>query len=98
VLKVLGFRPWMIMALVLGEAVLIGAVGGGLSTTITWFGVNKLLGGFKFPIAFFPSFKIADAALWWGPAIRTGTALLGSFLPAWSDRTVKVNEVFSKVT
>ena len=36
-------------------------------------------------------------AVWWGIAIGTGTALLGSILPAWTARNVKVAEVFSKV-
>ena len=40
---------------------------------------------------------IPTAALWWGPAVGGLAALLGSFLPAWSARGVKVAEVFSKV-
>lgn len=97
VLKVLGFQPWQIMLLVLGEAVLVGAISGIVSTSITIVLVNDILGGLKFPIAFFPAFFIPKAALWWGPVLGAGAAIAGSFLPAWSARTVKVSEVFSKI-
>jgi putative ABC transport system permease protein len=51
----------------------------------------------KFPIAFFPSFMIPAEAWLWGLSIGAGTALAGSLLPAWSARSVKVSEVFSKI-
>ncbi len=98
VLKVLGFGPTSILLMVLGEAVLIGVLSGFFSVGTTWLLVNKVLGGIKFPVAFFPAFYIATAALWWGPLIGGLTALLGSLTPAWAARSVKVSEVFSKVT
>ncbi len=98
VLKVLGFRPTAILLMVLGEAVLIGGLSGFFSVGSTWLLVNKVLGGIQFPVAFFPAFYIATAALWWGPLIGSATALLGSLTPAWAARSVKVSEVFSKVT
>lgn len=97
VLKVLGFRPYHILLLVLGEALLLGTCAGLLSAGLTYGGINYVLGGLKFPIAFFGSFKVPAAAMWWGPAMGASTALLGSMLPAWSARNVKVAEVFSKV-
>lgn len=97
VLKVLGFRPWQILLLVLGEAMLIGTISGMFSAGLTYGFVHSYMGGFKFPIAFFPTFDIPVSALWWGPAIGVATALAGSLLPAWSARTVKVSEVFAKV-
>jgi putative ABC transport system permease protein len=97
VLKVLGFRPTQIMFLVLGEAVLLGTVCGLLSASLAYVGINAR-GGVKFPIAFFPAFRIPLAALWWGVAIGGGTAIAGSLMPAWSARKVKVAEVFSKVS
>jgi putative ABC transport system permease protein len=97
VLKVLGFRPGQILVLVLGEALLVGVVSGLVSTGLTYWLINHVVGGFKFPIAFFPAFFIPTSALWWGLAIGGGTSLVGSLVPAWSARTVKVSEVFSKV-
>jgi putative ABC transport system permease protein len=96
VLKVLGFRPWQIVALVLGEAILIGGLSG-LACTLTTYFVANLTGGIKFPVAFFPAFMIPAAAIWWGLAIGTGTALLGSVWPAMSAGGIRVAEVFSKV-
>ena len=97
VLKVLGFRPAHLLLLVLGEAVLIGAAAGLASAALTYGVINWGFGGLKFPIAFFGSFEIPVAALWWGTAIGALTALVGSAVPAWSARGVKVAEVFSKV-
>jgi putative ABC transport system permease protein len=97
VLKVLGFGPGRILALVLGEAILIGAVSGLLSAGGSYLFVHCYLGGIKFPIAFIPMFDIYADALWWGLVVGAATALAGSILPAWSARTVKVSEVFAKV-
>jgi putative ABC transport system permease protein len=93
VLKVLGFRPGQIMALVLGEAVLIGTTGGFLSTSLCYVMVNWLLRTVNpMPMA------IPEDALWWGPALGAGTALVGSLVPALNACRVKVSEVFARVT
>jgi putative ABC transport system permease protein len=97
VLKVLGFGPTQVMILVLGEALLIGLVCGFISSGGTYYVVNHLIGGFKLPVPFFPAFLIPTAALWWGPLIGGATAFMGSIFPAWSVRSVKVSEVFSKI-
>lgn len=97
VLKVLGFGPSQVMILVLAEAVFIGAVSGFISSGLTYWIINIGMGGFKFPIAFFPAFKIPAVALLWGPLLGGLTAFIGSIMPAWSARSVKVSEVFSKV-
>jgi putative ABC transport system permease protein len=96
VLKVLGFQPWMVMGFVLGEAILIGALSGFMASA-TAFSLVNAIGGVPFPIAFFSKFMVPASALWWGPALGAGAAFIGSFLPAWSARKVKVSEVFSKV-
>ena len=58
VLKVLGFRPRQVLLLVLGEALLIGTLAGLGSALATYLVINDVLGGLKFPIAFFSSFYI----------------------------------------
>lgn len=97
VLKVLGFRPTQVMALVLGESLLLGTLAGLASSWLTLFVINYWWGGIKFPIAFFAAFMISNHALWWGPVIGALTAIAGSIVPAWSARSVKVSDVFSKV-
>jgi ABC-type antimicrobial peptide transport system permease subunit len=85
------------LILVLGESLLLGAGAGLISAGLTYAGINWGLGGIAFPIGFFARFMIPPAALWWGPAVGGLAGLLGSFLPAWTARGVKVAEVFSKV-
>ena len=97
VLKVLGFRPFQILCLVLGEALLIGSLAGLTSAALTFGIVNYYYGGIKFPIAFFAAFMVPPQSIWWGLAVGAGTAFLGSFFPAWSARSVKVSDVFAKV-
>jgi putative ABC transport system permease protein len=97
IMKVLGFAPWQLLVLVLGEAVLVGALSGAIATTAAWAWVNQVMGGVALPIGFFGKFKVADAALWWGPTVGALAAAVGSFLPAWSARKVKVTEVFSRI-
>ena len=98
VMKVLGFRPGQIEAMVLVEAMIIGVVFGFLSAALTYGAVNGIWGGLPFRIAFFPKFAVPIEALWWGPAMGAATALLGSFGPARSARNVRVSDVFARVT
>lgn len=97
VLKVLGFRPGHVLALILGEAVLIGALSGLASAGGAYLIIDKWFGGITFPIAFFQKFFIPVNAVWWGLAIGSCTALAGAIFPAWSARSVKVADVFAKV-
>jgi putative ABC transport system permease protein len=97
VMKVLGYPPREILNLVVGEALLIGAFSGFLSAFLAVAIVNWGFGGFPFQIAFFPGFGIPYWALAWGPAMGSITALAGSFVPAWTARSVRVSEVFAKV-
>ena len=97
VLKVLGFLPWQILTLVLGEALLIGTLSGLFSAAATYLFCNQVWGGLPFQVAFFPVFRVPEICLWWGAAMGAATALVGSFFPAWSARNVRVADVFSKV-
>jgi putative ABC transport system permease protein len=97
VLKVLGFRPWMVLGLVLGEALLIGTLSGFMATATAYSLVNAL-GGIPLPIGFFGKFFIPESALWWGPAIGGITSLIGSILPSATAYKIKASQVFSRVT
>jgi putative ABC transport system permease protein len=97
VLKVLGFRPWQLLFLVLGESLFLGVSAGFLSSGLTYVAINIWLGGISFPIGFIQRFMIPEAALWWGPAVGGLAALAGSIVPALGARKVKAAEVFSKV-
>ena len=97
ILKVLGFSPNQILMLVLAEALLIGTVCGLLSAVLARHLVNDILGGIALPIGFFAKFFIDSAAPWWGLTIGAVTAFCGSIIPAWSARSVRVTDVFSKI-
>jgi len=98
VLKVLGFPPRSVFAMIFGEGVLIGLLSGLICTWIIFFLVLFFFpGGIKFPIAFFGTFKMSPRILLLGPALGAFTAGLGSFLPAWSGSRVKASDVFSQV-
>ena len=97
VLKVLGFKPWQVLALVLGEALLVGFISGTISTTLVYAMVNYG-GGLPFKVAFFPKFMLTKEVLMWGPLIGTGASFVGSIVPAWTTHRIKAAEVFARVT
>ena len=76
---------------------MVGAASGLLAAAATYAFFNLKWGGIPFRIGFFPVFRIPEFAMIWGLAIGSTTAFLGSILPSWSARSVKVSEVFSKV-
>ncbi|HUE17648.1 MAG TPA: ABC transporter permease, partial [Planctomycetaceae bacterium] len=80
-----------------GEAVMLGAGSGLVSTVATYMLINHLMGGINFPIAFFGAFFIPLQAIWWGLGIGVVTALAGSVVPALTASSIRVTEAFSKV-
>ena len=98
VLKVLGFRPNTVMGMVLGESLLVGTLSGFMASATALVVVNIAFGGLAIPIGFFNKFMIPGDALWWGPLMGFGTALIGTIVPALSARSIKVSEVFSRVS
>jgi putative ABC transport system permease protein len=98
VLKVLGYTPLHILGLVLGEALVLGCTAGLLSAGFAYVLFTQLMGGIPVPIAFFPAFMVPVDALWWGLGLGAGTALVGSIIPALIACSIKVSEVFAKVS
>ncbi|HVK07418.1 MAG TPA: ABC transporter permease [Gemmataceae bacterium] len=97
VLKVLGFRPRAVLGLILGEALLVGALSGFMATATAYTMINAV-GGIPLPIAFFGKFFIPENGLWWGPAIGGLTSLVGAVLPSFTAYRIKASQVFSRVT
>jgi len=93
VLKVLGFQPRHVLLLVLGEALLVGFLAGGMSTVLAW----GMLGSFRFQIMFFGAFFVPAKALIYGPLLGMAVSFAGSIVPALSAKDVKVAEVFARV-
>jgi len=97
VLKVLGFSPSRILWIVLGEALIVGAMSGLLSGIITYVLVNSTLGGIPLQMAWIPLWPILADAFWWGLLFGSVTSVVGSILPALSARRIRVSEVFAKI-
>ena len=93
VLKVLGFQPRHVLLLVLGEAILVGFLGGGMSALLAY----AMLGSFKFQIVFFGAFFVPINALIYGPTLGVAVSFAGSIMPAMAAKDVKVAEVFARV-
>jgi putative ABC transport system permease protein len=96
-MKVIGFRPYQILLLVLGESLLIGGISGFAAAGGAYYIVNEWAGGIPLRIGFFPAFNISDWAPLWGFCIGLGAALVGSLVPAVSACRVRVAEVFGRV-
>jgi putative ABC transport system permease protein len=94
VLKVLGYRPWHILSLILGESMLIGGLSGFLSAGLVYETVNRFLDNTD---AFLPVY-VPEIALLWGPLIGALTALAGSLVPAWAACKVQASAVFARLT
>jgi putative ABC transport system permease protein len=100
ILKVLGFQPWQVMGMIVSEAVLIGVFGGLLSTASVYFlpraisAANKAVGG---PLKFFDGMDFPEIILLYGTVLGILVGIVGSALPSWNARKVKVSEVFAQV-
>lgn len=94
ILKILGFRQGQILALVLSEGALLGALGGLVGGGMTQL-IVALVGGIDFGVG--NPFFVSRNAWWWGPALGAATALAGGLIPAWIACKVRVSEVFARV-
>jgi putative ABC transport system permease protein len=101
VLKVLGFRPRLIMALVIGEAMLIGLfsglAGAGLAYTSSRLASSGVLP--RTPLTDMSVlFPVSASSLSWGGLLGAAVGLAGSLVPAWTTCKVQVADVFAKTT
>lgn len=99
VLKVLGFQPTHIMALVIGEAMLVGGLSGLLGSGLTW-AVSELNAADFLPleIGFLSQFPMALGIVPFGLGMGALVGLVGSVIPAFNARKVKVSDVFANIS
>jgi putative ABC transport system permease protein len=95
ILKVIGFRPGHLLALVLGEALVLGAGSGLIAGALIYWIANSFVGGIT--VGGSEPFPVPWQALLWGASVGGFTALIGSILPAWTARSVRAAEVFARV-
>ena len=94
ILKVIGFRPGHLLALVLGEAVLLGAGSGLIAGALIYWIANAWVGGIT--VGGSEPFPVPWQATLWGAGVGGATALIGSILPAWTARSVHAADVFAR--
>ena len=99
IFKILGFRPWFLLAMVVGEAMLVGAASGLLGAGSTYLlSLLNSLGRLPVRIDFLLQFPIPLKFVLHGLAIGALVAFFGSIIPAFHARRVRVVEAFSNVS
>ncbi len=98
VLKVLGFSPNFIIVMVVSEALIVGTLSGGLGAALA-FGLSALNEADQLPytIAFLRMFPVPVSFVPRGMFLGALAAFMGSIIPAWTARGIKVTEVFSDI-
>lgn len=99
VLKVLGFQPYQIMALVVAEAMSVGALAGCIGTTFIYL-VSSLTLGEVLPVTFATryiiQFPVPHAVIGQGLLLGILVGLIGSLFPALAARKINIWDVFAK--
>lgn len=95
ILKVLGFQPGFIVALIVLEAMLVGAVSGLLGAALA-FGISELSasGYFRSVFSFLTEFPVPATFVLRGLVIGAAVGFAASAIPAWNVRKVHVVDVF----
>lgn len=96
ILKILGFQPSFILRMIVGEAMMVGALGGVLGAGFAY--TLTLLNRFDYlptRIDFLVQFPVAPHYILHGLLVGAAVGFLGSIVPAWHAQKVKVIEAFS---
>ncbi len=97
VMRMIGFAPNSMIALVIFEFMLLAGGAAVLSSFATLFFVNKLVGGIAFPIAFFTKFYISSSAVLFAIACGVAATFVGVVWPAISTSYLRISEAFARV-
>jgi len=97
-LKVMGYSPNFIIVMVVSEALIVGSVSGGLGAGMAY-GLSALNEADQLPytIPFLRMFPVPMSFVPRGVFLGALAAFLGSIVPAWTARKIKVTEVFSNI-
>lgn len=99
VLRAIGFFPKHIVAFVLGEAAVIGVVGGAVGLGLAFLIVENIMGRFieeNFG-SWFPYFRIDDTTKVAAPLLAIGLALAAAGLPAYRASKLKVVDALRRM-
>jgi putative ABC transport system permease protein len=96
ILKILGFQPGFILTMIVGEAMTVGMAGGALGAGLAY-GLSALNSAGHLPVRvdFLGQFPVSPLYILHGLAVGGAVGFLGSVVPAWQARKVRVVEAFS---
>jgi putative ABC transport system permease protein len=99
VLRAIGFSPGYILGFILGESVLIAALGGALGLLLTFGLINGLLGPFieNNMNGFFPYFSTPPYVMLLAFAAALVLGMFAGFLPAWGASRLKVTDALRRL-
>ena len=99
VLRALGFTPRHIATFILGEALVIGALGGALGLLISYPLVQQGIGGWieENMGAMFPYFRIPVRTAVIAFLLALGLGLVAAVLPAWGAARLRVTDALRRV-
>jgi putative ABC transport system permease protein len=94
IFKVLGFQPLYVMAMVIAEAMIVGAIGGALGGLLAY-----VLSSIRLPVELpaLLQLSVTAEAIPLDMLLGLVVGFLGSVIPAWNSRNIKVTEVFAKI-
>ncbi len=95
VLKAVGFSSELVLGIVLGESLMIAALGGLTGLGLGWFmisGMSKL----SFMQTYFPFFEIAPRDLLLGSAFAIALGFVAGILPAWQAMRLRTAEALRR--
>jgi putative ABC transport system permease protein len=94
VLKTMGFRPWHLAGIIVGESLILALMGGLLGLALS-FPATRL-----FPedvSQYFPGLEISDVTAALGLTVSLVVGVLSALLPAWQASRVGIAEALRKV-
>lgn len=94
VLKTLGFRPYHLAGIIMGESLLMALVGGGLGLALS-FPALKLFP--KSVTQYFPGLNVSQETMSLGLAIALAVGVLAAVVPAWHAAQARIAAALRKV-
>jgi len=94
VLKTMGFRPWHLAGIIIGESMIMALMGGVLGLALSLPALRLFP---KDVTQYFPSLEISDTTAALGLSISLAVGLLAALLPAWRATRVGIAEALRKV-
>jgi putative ABC transport system permease protein len=94
VLKTMGFRPWHLAGIIVGESMIMALMGGVLGLTLSLPALRLFP---KDVTQYFPILEISDTTAALGLSISLVVGVLAALLPAWRATRVGIAEALRKV-